>query len=113
MGVFAGSKPGSLDMERLMTVGVLSLRKLVNTSYSHFVLVFFTLITNENKKLVTFHRMTSVGFGALNAYARLVTLNVVTAFGCFSQRTGKPLLLLSKIVFRFIPESAISLWWTV
>lgn len=89
-----GSKLGSLDMERLKTVNFLSLGKLAKTSYSCFVIVFFTSVTNGNTKLFTLHRRASVGFGALNAYAHLVTSNVAAVFGCFSQGTSKPLLLL-------------------
>ena len=100
-------------MERLKMVNFLSPGKLANTSYSHFVVVFFTSVTNENKKLVTLHRMGGVGFGALNAYAHLVTLNVAAAFGCFSRGTSKPLLLFFQIIFRFISESPISPWWAV
>lgn len=81
-------------MERLKMVNFLSLGKLAKTSYSCFVVVFFTSVTNGNKKLVTLHRRASVGFEALNAYAHLVTSNVAAAFGCCSQETGKPFLLL-------------------
>lgn len=94
-----GSKPGSLDVERLKAVNFLSLGKLANTSYSCFAVVFFTSVTNEKKKLVNLLRMASVGFGALSAYAHLVTLNIAAVFGCFSQGTGKPLLLFLKKLF--------------
>lgn len=109
-----GSKLGSLDMERLKTVNFLSLGKLAKTSYSCFVIVFFTSVTNGNTKLFTLHRRASVGFGALNAYAptwspQMLLLCLAVSLRelvshCFSYLI---------IIFTFISESAISPWWTV